>query len=319
MAIVTSGRAIVVEERPNPSSDFFILPLLHREQVEVCRLTFNQLPSAAQLQGSSVIFIRYIPPQWQAWLRQHRDKLAQVALFIDDDILDLSSAKGMPWRYRLKLWRLSYRAVPWLQQMQGELWVANPYLAQKYQHWQPKQIVAVPCMAAGATAPVTLFYHGSSSHQAEAKWLLPIVKTALAKYQWLNFEIIADKKIAALYRPLDRTQVLYPMSWPSYQALLQRQRYSIGLAPLLPLPFNQARSVTKFFDITAAGAVGIYADSAIYQAVRHQQTGVVLPMQPELWLAEILRLAADGECRQRMLQQAQYQLSVWPNGAQGGQ
>ncbi|MBZ9610364.1 glycosyltransferase family 1 protein [Rheinheimera maricola] len=314
MAIVKVQRVILVEERPNPSSDFFVLPLLKQQQCQVQRLSFTQLPAAHELAGCCLIFVRYIPPQWRQWITQHHSTLAQLVLFIDDDILDPASSAGMPWRYRLKLWRLSYRAVPWLRRLQGELWVANQYLAQKYQQWQPQQLCAIPCLPLLAKPPVTLFYHGSSSHQAEARWLLPVVKAALQRMPELNFEIIADKKIAALYRGMARVQVLYPMSWPSYQALLQRQRYHIGLAPLLPLPFNLARSVTKFFDITAAGAVGIYADSAIYQAVRDKQSGIVLPMDPQRWLDEIVSLAADSNKQQQLLQQAQQQLASWQFG-----
>ena len=316
MAVITSSQVILVEERANPSSDFFVLPCLQRLGASVQRCRFNQLPDAATLTGKTIIFVRYVPKPWRE-LVQQATGVAQVILFVDDDVLDPSASVGMPWRYRLKLWRWCYLAQGWLKAQRATLWVANDYLAQKYQQWQPDIIPAMPLHPA-QSAPVTLFYHGSSSHQAEARWLFPVVAEALKRLPQLNFEIIADKKIARLYRSLDRTHVLQPMSWPSYQALLARQRYDIGLAPLLPLPFNQARSVTKFFDITGAGAVGIYADSPIYQAVAACGSGICLPMQDEQWLEAIVALASDSAKRQTLLQKAHSALASWPAGADDG-
>ena len=316
MATITSSQVILVEERPNPSSDFFVLPCLARLGATVQRCRFNQLPDAAALTGKTIIFVRYVPKCWRELVQQAKG-VAQVILFVDDDVLDPSASVGMPWRYRLKLWRWCYQAQGWLKAQRATLWVANAYLAQKYQHWQPDIIAAMPLNLA-QSAPVTLFYHGSSSHQAEARWLFPVVAEALKQVPQLTFEIIADKKIARLYRSLDRCHVLHPMSWPGYQALLARQRYDIGLAPLLPLPFNQARSVTKFFDITQAGAVGIFADSPIYQAVAASGSGICLPMQAQQWLDAIVMLANDSARRKALLHQAHISLANWSAGAEDG-
>ncbi|MDP5190181.1 hypothetical protein [Rheinheimera baltica] len=312
MAALSTQDVIVIEERPNPSSDFFVLPYLTLHSANVQRYTFAQLAEPEALVGKTLIFVRYIPAPWRQLIDTVADKIGQIVLFIDDDVLDPAASVGMPWRYRLKLWRLSYRAVPWLKHHAAQLWVANSYLAQKYHHWQPHTLQAMP-LALAPQVPVTLFYHGSSSHQAEARWLFPIVADALKAVPALNFEIIADKKIARLYRGLQKTHVLQPMSWPSYQALLQRQRYDIGLAPLLPLPFNQARSVTKFFDITQAGAVGIYAESPIYQAVQQDKSGIRLPMQPQLWRDTIVSLANDNQRRLQLLDTAKQQVRQWPD------
>lgn len=316
MAAIASSQVLLVEERANPSSDFFVLPCLQRLGATVQRYRFDQLPDATMLTGKTILFVRYVPKPWRELVLQAKG-VAQVILFVDDDVLDPSASIGMPWRYRLKLWRWCYLAQNWLKAQRATLWVANDYLAQKYQQWLPDIIPAMPLYQA-QRAPVTLFYHGSSSHQAEARWLFPVVAEALKRLPQLNFEIIADKKIARLYRSLDRTHVLQPMSWPSYQALLARQRYDIGLAPLLPLPFNQARSVTKFFDITQAGAVGIYADSPIYQAVAASDSGICLPMQDEQWLDAIVALANDSARRKVLLQKAHCSLANWSAGADDG-
>ena len=80
------------------------------------------------------------------------------------------------------------------------------------------------------------------------------------------------------------------MSWPAYKTFIQRPGRTIGLAPLLDTPFNAARAPTKFFDITAAGAVGIYADSPVYRRlVEHGKNGLLLPMDsPGGWVEAVL-------------------------------
>ncbi len=311
MAALMTSQVIVVEERPNPSSDFFVLPYLQHNGASVCRLSFTDTVEPDRLAGVSLIFVRYVPLAWRRLVDNAGGRIAQVVLFIDDDVLDPAASTGMPWRYRLKLWRLSYQAIGWLKRHNAALWVANSYLAQKYRYWQPLTLCAMP-LAMEQEAAVTLFYHGSSSHQAEARWLLPVITDALKRVPALSFEIIADKKMARLYRGVHKTHVLNPMSWPSYQTLLHRQRYDIGLAPLLPLPFNQARSVTKFFDITCAGAAGIYADSPIYAAVVQHKTGIRLPMQPELWSDTIVALATNKAQRQQLYTAAKQQIAAWP-------
>lgn len=313
MAALITQKVVVIEERANPSSDFFVLPYLAQGNAEISRHTFSDSVKPETLLNASLIFVRYIPAAWRVLIDSLGSKVGQIVLFIDDDVLDPAASVGMPWRYRLKLWRWSYRALPWLKQHKAQLWVANAYLAEKYYQWQPKIITAMPLLPTKYT-PVTLFYHGSSSHQAEARWLYPIIAESLKNIPELNFEIIADKKIARLYRGLNKAHVLQPMSWLSYQALLQRQRYDIGLAPLLPLPFNQARSVTKFFDITQAGAVGIYAQSPIYQAVTTNRVGLCLPMHPQLWLEAIKALAIDDTRRKQLYSAAKQQINVWPAG-----
>src|SRR5690606_26263349 len=147
------------------------------------------------------------------------------------------------------------------------------------------------------------FYHGSASHRAEFEWLLPVVEQALARCPQLAFEVIGDRRTRAQFARIPRVQVLYPMAWPAYQALLQRPGRTIGLAPLLDVPFNAARSPTKFFDITQAGAVGLYAQGPIYQpVVEHGVNGLLLPMnRPEAWVDAIEQLVADEPRRLRML------------------
>lgn len=289
-------KTFIVHQTPNPSTDFFITPAVGEG---VRYFTFGQLPDVRELAGATVILVRYVPPAWKALLQQHRP--ARLVFFMDDDLFDWQSFRGMPWRYQRKLFRLAWRHQGWLKRMGAQLWVSSPWLAEKYAGWNP-QVIAPgnphpPAHPAADPAIKTLFYHGSASHRGELEWLVPVVEQVLQARDDVCFEVIGDRKVRDRFAHLHGVQVVHPMSWPSYRMFIRRPR-TIGLAPLLDTPFNRARAPTKFFDITAAGAVGLYADTPVYrQLVKHNHNGLLLPMSPNVWAHEILRLLSAPDER----------------------
>lgn len=295
-------RLLVVHQNANPSTDFFIRPLVTVEGMDAHYHTFAELPAPDDLANATVVFVRYVPPAWKALLKRHPAK--QVAFFMDDDLFDARAHAGLPLRYRWKLYRLARRHEAWLRQVGAELWVSNFWLAEKYRDWQPR-VLMPQSPYVGCVPQKTVFYHGSASHMTEIRWLLPVVEEVLQRDPAFSFELIGNAEIRKLFSHLSRIHVLQPMSWPSYKALVSRPGRIIGLAPLLPSTFNKARSATKFFDITQAGAVGIYADHPVYQSiVRHGENGVLLPMEQRVWADTIVDLGNDsGRCK-RMLELA---------------
>lgn len=296
-------RFLVVQERPNPSTAFFIEPFCQRHALTPEFYQLDSLPELAENEQVELLFVRYISKVWQQWVQQHKSQISAIHFFMDDDLFDLSAMRGLPWHYRLKLFRLAWRKQCWLRQQQAKIWVSTPYLQQKYHSWQPQ--LMLPCYPLPKQPQLTVFYHGSASHMAEIHWLKPVIAEVLQRNSHISFEIIGTEAVNRLFRTLPRVHVLHPMGWPAYQALLSRGNRAIGLAPLTVRPFNQARSHTKFFDITCAGAVGIYAADPVYQqVVADQKNGLLLPMEQALWVEAILALAAAPEKRTAMLQQA---------------
>jgi hypothetical protein len=223
---------------------------------------------------------------------------------MDDDVLDTQASRGTPWLYRLKLARLSACKYNWLKQQQAELWVSTPYLQQKYADWPAKLLLPSPIAA--QTDLCRVFYHGTASHRADIRWLQPVIDQALRQDSRLVLEIIGDHRVNRLYRKLPRVNVIHTMQWPSYQAFLGLQPRHIGLNPLLPSPFNQARSYTKFFDITRCGAVGIYSPNSICaDIISHQHDGLIVDLDQQAWVDAIIQLANNPSLRQTLLNNAQ--------------
>ena len=288
---------LIVEQGANPSSDFFVWPYVSANHTHISRAALADLAPSLMAPVAKVVFVRYLTPAWRKWVEQNRAHIGQVVLFIDDDLFDLSAHAGLPFRYRFKLWHLAWRHQAWLRKMGAELWVSTPCLAEKYASWQPK-VLQPQSPYSDTSAQKTLFYHGSASHGPEFEWLYPVFEQVLSKDPTLSVELIGNHQVRKQFAALPRVHVLHPMKWPAYQALLARPGRTIGLAPLLDNGFNAARAPTKFFDITQAGAVGIYADHPVYRPlVRHEHNGLLLPMKQQVWVDAILRLSKDDSTR----------------------
>jgi hypothetical protein len=295
---------LVVEERANPSSDYFVMPFLARSGGNVRRLRLaDGLPCAEELDGATVLFVRYVSRDWYRLVNAQRARIARLVFFMDDDLLDPLASRGLGWRYRLKLLRMATRYGGWLKRQGAELWVSSPHLQNKYAAWGPRLVPPAPLP--GPAPGCRVFYHATASHRGEVAWLRPLMERVLEAEAQVFFEIVGGREVVRCYGGLERVTVVHPMSWPAYQAFLSAERRDIGLVPQLAHPFNRARSYTKFFDITRSGAVGIYAASTAYaEVVRDGIDGLVVGMDPDAWVDAIVRLAHQPELRSRMLEQA---------------
>lgn len=292
---------VLVEEQHNPSTDFFIMPALTANGYhKIIRYGFKNLPSASDLVGVTVIFVRYIAPAWVKLIKQVRASLKELIVFIDDDVFNINASVGMSWRYRFKLAYLSAWRFQWLKTQQAQLWVSTPYLLQKYSDWQPRLVLPSPIDS--SCQILRVFYHGTASHHAEIKWLHPVISQVLNRNNKIAFEIVGGDEVYRLYRGLNRVTVIHPMKWSAYQCFLNAEKRHIGLAPLLDTPFNKARSYAKFFGIHSCGAVGIYSDNGIFNdIVQHGVDGLVIPMETEAWVEAILQLIDNESLRETLL------------------
>lgn len=288
-------RFLILEEKLNPSTDYFVLPYLKsiaKEGVSIERVTWRQPLGENIREGDFVVIVRYLTTDWKAAIRKHRPAMSGLAYFMDDDIPDVSASRELPLKYRFKLFYYGARHFNWLMSQGSTLWVSTLYLKQKYARFQPLQIDPSPIHPPAGR--IHVFYHATASHAAEIAWLYPVMKSALEADPLLDFEMIGDQKTLAMYRGLPRTTVVHPMSWEAYQGFIARPGRHIGLAPFIPSPFNAARSHTKRFDIERAGAIGIYADTGPWASSLQETPSLsakLLPMNPDQWVTTILETA----------------------------
>jgi hypothetical protein len=306
-------RWLVLQSGPNPSTDYYIRPRAAAAGVATTyRDIDDDVPTARDFaDGTQVIVVRYLSRPWAEALRAHAGSMAGVVYFMDDDLLDPPSWHGLPGPYRDRLARHYTTMAGEIAALTSELWVSTPTLRSRYESLDARVREPLP-LVTDAPRPlpaeagvVRCFYHGSQAHDAEIRWLRPVVDACLEACSHLHFEIIGNHAVNKLYRDLPRTTVLHPMNWSNYVAHCNSTRGDIGLAPLLPTGFNAGRSHAKVFDITRCGAVGVYACMPPYDAiVRDGVDGALLPNEPEAWVRRIVDLATDVTLLRRLQRSA---------------
>lgn len=301
------GKPIVVlHERDNPSTAYFIEPWSAVDGRRPACFDFDQCPSVEAVDGAFVVIVRYVASLWMRVLEEARHRLAGLAYFMDDDLLDRSAWGGLPLRYRWKLWRYALCRRNWLQRMGAELWVPNEYLRSRYSSNWAGRVRLIPMglpladkavQAAASDTPI-FYYHGSASHVAESRWLRPVVEEVLARRSNCRFEIIAAGASARAWSRYDRVDVIAPMPWPEFLRFCRARRRAVGLAPVLDGPFNRARSPVKRIDIDRAGGVGIFSAGTLFDDyVTSGVDGLLLPNEPRAWIDAICWLLADATRR----------------------
>lgn len=291
---------IIVHQGSNPTTEYYFPEELETATV----LDLHTLPRPLIGDSLRITFIRYISKPWAKWIEQNKQSISSITLFIDDDVFDLNAWSGLPLKYRWKLYKLAYSKQGWMKKHGVKLAVSTPYLAEKYKAWQPMLIEPKPILDSPRVL-VTVYYHGSASHKEDIDFLYGVMKNALSQNDSLQFEIIGNSGLNKRFKRLPRTIVVHPISWESYKTFNLQSHRSIGLAPLVTTGFNKARSSTKYFDITAANTIGVYAKEGPYaQVVNDGENGRLVEMTEAAWVEAILELAEQREVREAMLSNA---------------
>jgi hypothetical protein len=288
----------VVDRGRNPSTDYYI-----RSRIEALDVPLVDEPEA----GSLVVIVRYLDSAWRKRIEKKRDKLAGVAYFMDDDLLDVGAVSVPPLPYAARMLWLAWRHKDWLKKIGAQLWVSTPYLAKKYRDWQPVLIEPAPWPGLlERRSSVRLFYHGTGLHKQEIRWLAPVIGEVQKRVASTSFQIFGRGWVERLYRNIPRTTVVHPTSWESFRDHCSGDSFHVGLAPLLPHAFNAARGHTKYFDFVRCGAAGIFSNIEPYASfVKHEEDGLLVDNEPAAWVKAIERLAGDAALRQRIATAAQ--------------
>ena len=295
-----ASRIVVLHEGANPTSDFYLTPRLALQPLPVEWITLKDRPDAAVFDKAAVVVVRYLTPAWKGVLDANYDKLFGCFWLIDDDLLDFSVllrvSGGLGWKWFWRAWRFK----SWFKRKGVKLWVSTPYLEKKYAAWSPR--VMPPCspypsfdvnaqVGVSSLQPAIVFYHGSISHRHEQRWLYPVFAAVAKRCPEVVFEVIGSASVAHFFASIPQVKVHSPMSWNHYKVWIQKPGRTLGLAPLLDNHVNAARAPTRFYDIQAAGAIGLFAKGPVYEAIVKQEGGgMLLPMDQQVWIDEIIRL-----------------------------
>jgi hypothetical protein len=294
MAVLTPGEI--------PTADLYLRENLREQFGEaVTYVNFLRTSPDDVVLGSDtlVVVVRSAPKKWLKWLLRQQDKLAGVAILMDDDIPSALRAPELPFRYAMKTaWRYA-RTRRLLGQLCSEIWVSTPILARRYARFSPRLLEPIYVESKSADEEKAVyFYHGTWAHRQEIEWLVPVVRQVQEAIPGAWFEIMGTDRVRRLYRDIPRVRVVHPMPWKDYLAYAGTVTYQVGLAPCFDTEFNRARSHSKIFDITRLGAAGVYSNVTPYaEKVIHGETGFLCTNEPDKWVTMLTRLLNDEKLR----------------------
>lgn len=252
--------------------------------------------------GRRLVIVRYLTADE---LSNVRCRPWERVYYVIDDMLPVAGAAAeLPADYRARLARFATGALldilalePTVVAPRDEILDLFPrhaterldpmalFLARDGDHYKPKICAANPFRIA---------FLGTRSHAAGMAFLAPVLDAVAAARRDIRVVLFFGRHLPKPLRGRAQIDNRRPLPWRRYKAVLQHERFHVVLAPLPDTPFNRGRSLTKFFDVAAVGATGVFSARAPFtDAVTDGVHGLLLPDDPVAWRESILRLASD--------------------------
>jgi glycosyltransferase involved in cell wall biosynthesis len=166
---------------------------------------------------------------------------------------------------------------------------------------------------------IVIGYSGSNSHQDDLLVVLPVINKLMGKYPNLWLEMIGaiEKQKLDIYfrkfkpKHLERIGMLpsTPTFW-EYPPYLAKQKWDIGIAPLVDTPFTRSKSHIKWLEYSmykiptvASRVYPYFMELCGRDTITDGVTGF-LCQTPQEWEMKLERLIKDRSLRKSIGQQA---------------
>lgn len=158
-------------------------------------------------------------------------------------------------------------------------------------------------------------FAGSSDRGTDIDLILSEALERIGKYYGDKVSIEFFGVHPKLAEHLPCTVYPYQDSYESYQKMMQRLNWDIGLAPMPDTKFHSCKHFNKLVEYAGYGICGIYSDVKPYKgAVRNQYNGLLCTNNTDSWVTALTQLIEDYSLRQGIarncLQQASTVFSV---------
>ncbi|OLP47032.1 hypothetical protein [Rhizobium oryziradicis] len=270
-------RVLVIREGPNPSFTYYL-----EARLKALEVPFDVIENTESMTGidpttTFVIICRYIRLRKFFWLWRHRADFPGVALFIDDDIAATIVEGQSGLGYKIYLIGLGLIPLIYLNGVLTSVWASTSVLAESLQADAVLQPFPAPdvylqnvegCRRSDDTCRMA--FHATGAHDAEHAFLIPIVKAALQKLPNLHFKVVAEERLAKIWRHElrdfgRRAQTISPLPWPDYLKNASHLQTDILLVPLLSGRVNNARADTKRIDAYRLAAATVFSKCKTYE------------------------------------------------------
>lgn len=93
----------------------------------------------------------------------------------------------------------------------------------------------------------------------------------------------------------------YAGEYSEYMAVMSRQGFDIGLAPMIPTEFSSCKHYNKYIEYASYGIVGVFSKILPYtRAIRDRENGMLCENNAEAWYEAISALIDDPELLRKM-------------------
>lgn len=300
-------RVIALVHKENPTYSYYI-----EERMKSLNLPFEVIGPSPRLRSlrrdnAFVIICRYVSLRQLFWMLFNRGRLNGVAYFVDDDVPAMIVERGGDAAYKAYLFFFAVAPLPILNRILTHVWVSTGALRDRIASADllgpcpgSESLSRRPDGDVSRRSHVTIAYHASGLHEAEHRFLVPVLVALMRRYPSIRFEVIACRRSASLWRDAeidgDRLTVLPTMDWPAYRRHSETCGVDILLIPLLHGVMNSARADTKRIDAARMGAAAVFSRGTIYEQSAAPGE-VFIDNDPAVWAATIARLIEDEAAR----------------------
>jgi len=139
---------------------------------------------------------------------------------------------------------------------------------------------------------------GSASHDHDLEMVVPALNAVRVRYPHVEVELfgsIAGQPAAKLLTGKVKTHKPVLGDYAGFRKRLSELGWTIGLAPLADIPFNRAKTPTKWVEYAEAGIATVVSDICVYRPM--MEAGAAMGARPEQWEAALTRAVRDASLR----------------------
>lgn len=155
---------------------------------------------------------------------------------------------------------------------------------------------------------VTLGYHGSITHDADLKMILPIVDRIMTENPKVNMQLVGTVRKDSINKLFDgiknKNRFEIKAGTPAFDKfpeLLMSMKWDIGLAPLIDDQFNRGKSHIKYMEYAMKRIPTVASD--VYPYTHNAREAVLCKNEVE-WYQKLTQLIKDKQQRREIGQKA---------------
>ncbi|MCP5081860.1 MAG: glycosyltransferase family 4 protein [Alphaproteobacteria bacterium] len=255
------------------------------------------------------VIMRHWSKATQKYLAEHPG--VEITYFIDDDLWALDQENGLPEAYVERLQKLKAQFEVHLRPRAARIVSPSAQILAHFPELEtellaPAMIHPLPPLDHhdDPEGAIRLVFCGTASHLADLALISDQLADLLGNEGFHLTTFLGRQVPAELQLPNSTHHA--PQSWAHYRETVAASRFHIGLAPMRPTQFNQARSATRLLDHAAFGAAGLYSDTPPFsQLIECGVDGMLAGREAAGWTKAIRQLADEPALRRRLASEGQ--------------